>query len=170
MSEVYERPAEDIPRMIFSKADRDNLDESLYVPEMSIAEVAKRLPRSRVFKWPDEPGTRVGDIFVFRWARVRHVDGNIVEFPDVFLEFTTNPKRHISAKYWYATFILHGLDKTKFLAHKGGTTTDALRCLDKEAPFEEDVMKDADQEREEANIRYLRAKRPGKRERLRKAA
>jgi hypothetical protein len=131
--------------------------------------VAKRLPKSRVFMWPAEPDTRIGDIFVFRWARVRHVDGNIAEFPDVYIEFTANPQRHTSAKYWYASFILHGTEKTKFMAYKAGSTTNPAQSLDRDAPLVS-VEKEPAQAEAEATLRYLRQRRPGKRERLRKAA
>lgn len=166
---IYDRPKEDLPRMVFTEDDQIRLDESQYVPEMAIGEVVKLLPKSRVFTWPDEPDTRAGDIFVFRWAKVRHADGNIVEFPDVYIQFTANPQRHTSAKYWYASFILHGIDKTEFMAFKAGTTTNPIQALDKDAPHLK-VEKTPEQADQEATLRYMRQRRLGKRERLRKAA
>lgn len=166
---IHERPKDNLPRMVFSEADRDNLDESLYVPEMTIAEVAKNLPGSRVFTWLEEPETRAGDIFVFRWGRVRNVDGHTVEFPDVYIEFTAHPQRHTSAKYWYAPFVLHGTEKTEYMAFKAGTTTNPEESLDKDAPLVK-VEKTPEQQEMEAKVRYLRSRRPGKRERMRKAA
>jgi hypothetical protein len=161
----WPRPRTDIPVYI----DSDDFDESPFVPEMSIAEVAKLLPKSRVFTWNEEPETRAGDIFVFRWARVRHATGDIIEFPDVYIEFTAHPQRHPSARYWYASFILQGIEKTEFMAYKAGSTTNPHQALDRDVPLVR-VEKDPEQAEQEANLRYLKRPRPGKRERLRKAA
>ena len=167
----YPRPKITYPRMIFSDTDQINLDESLYVPEMPIPEVAKQLPKSRIWRWDHEPEARAGDLFVFRYDKVhRLVDGElqVIEYPGVYIELDRNPIRHVSFEYWWAPFTLHGLDRGEYMAPGGagspkGAISMPLQSIDPDGPLE--PVKVTQSQREDAElIRKANRKREMERE------
>lgn len=156
--------------------------------ELSIAGVAKHLPQ--MLTWEDEPESRSGDIFVFRWGKIhgrydhdampdddpRKGQTYRTTFPDVYIRLTANPIRHRKG-HWQAPFVRCGFDTTQYMKHGIGSTPNPLaeNVIDKDVPLEQheresneaDDLLRMSKRRTEAS----KERRPGRRERqLRRAA
>jgi hypothetical protein len=135
---------------------------------VSIAELGRLLPDH--LTWTEEPEARAGDRFVFRWAVVNEIwEGRPFPstFPDVYVELTAHPKKR--GDLWSAPIMRAGFTRPVYMKRGGGTTSNPLDSIDPDYPLEQ-VEKSVQQTEDEIEMRKARRRRPGKRERLRKAA
>lgn len=119
-------------------------DDGEPIDEFPIRELPEHLPN--MLTWLDEPGARKGDRYVFRFARVQ---GTILDpefpdhhgrvyagtYPDIYIELTAHPIRHKKG-HWQAPFVLHGFDRTVYLAPGAGVTSNPRAAIDSEVPAE----------------------------------
>lgn len=120
-------------------------DDGEPIEEFPIKDLPIHLP-DNMLTWPTEPEARKGDQFVFRWGRIQGINldpefpehhGTVYSgtYPDIYIELTAHPIRHRKG-HWQAPYVLHGFDRTQYLAPAAGATTNPRITIDNEVPLE----------------------------------